>query len=136
VLRTAEGDSVPAARLLRKPEVRLDALLDEGSLALDVSADERRLDVASVETRVKYEGYLTQEASRAARSRRDEQRSIPAGFPFAAVPGLSREVVHRLVHIKPETLGQAARIPGVTPAAVAVLGSYLGRLRPEASQAQ
>jgi tRNA uridine 5-carboxymethylaminomethyl modification enzyme len=136
VLRTAAGDSVPAARLLRKPEIRLDALLDEGRLALEVSADERRLDVASVETRVKYEGYLTQEASRAARSRRDEQRSIPAGFPFAAVPGLSREVVHRLVHIKPETLGQAARIPGVTPAAVAVLGSYLGRIRPEASQAQ
>jgi tRNA uridine 5-carboxymethylaminomethyl modification enzyme len=52
---------------------------------------------------------------------------IPTGFPFGKVPGLSREVVERLTSVMPETLGQAARVPGVTPAAVAVLGSYVKR---------
>ena len=86
------------------------------------------LDLVSLETAVKYEGYLKQEASRAARLRKAERRSIPASFPFHLVPGLSREVVQRLSQISPETLGQASRIPGMTPAAVAVLNAYLSRL--------
>ena len=53
-------------------------------------------------------------------------------FPFEDVPGLSREVVQRLTQIQPQTLGQAARIPGMTPAAVAVLGVFLNRLSPQA----
>ena len=81
-----------------------------------------------METTFRYAGYLKQEASRAERSRRDERRSIPANFPFSRVPGLSREASDRLSQIKPETLGQASRIPGMTPAAVAVPGSYLGKL--------
>ncbi len=84
--------------------------------------------VISLETAVKYEGYLKQEASRAERLQRSERRRIPRGFPFGRVPGLSAEVVHRLRQIAPETLGQASRIPGVTPAAVAVLNAYLSRL--------
>ena len=82
----------------------------------------------SLETAVKYEGYLKQEASRAERLQRSERRRIPRGFPFGRVPGLSAEVVHRLRQVAPETLGQASRIPGVTPAAVAVLNAYLSRL--------
>jgi tRNA U34 5-carboxymethylaminomethyl modifying enzyme MnmG/GidA len=50
------------------------------------------------------------------------------GFPFARVPGLSREAIERLSQVRPESLGQASRIPGMTPAAVAVLGAFLGRL--------
>ena len=53
---------------------------------------------------------------------------IPALFPFDRVPGLSREVVQRLSQVSPETLGQASRIPGMTPAAVAVLDAFLSRL--------
>ena len=77
---------------------------------------------------MKYEGYLKQEQARAERARREERRHIPSDFPFSRVPGLSREVVHRLSQVRPETLGQASRIPGMTPAAVAVLGVFLGRL--------
>jgi tRNA uridine 5-carboxymethylaminomethyl modification enzyme len=93
-------------------------------------SDTHELDLASVETAVKYEGYLRQEAARAERVRREERRRIPGEFPFARVPGLSTEVVQRLTQVRPETLGQASRIPGVTPAAVAVLGAYLSRLMP------
>ena len=55
------------------------------------------------------------------------QRSIPLAFEYKTVPGLSAEIVHRLGQIRPETLGQAMRIPGVTPAAIAVLSTYVSR---------
>ena len=77
---------------------------------------------------MKYDGYLKQEQARAERTRREERRRIPCDFPFGRVPGLSREVVQRLSQVRPETLGQASRIPGMTPAAVAVLGVFLGRI--------
>ena len=112
------GVRVAAAHALRRPEVRLARSRRRWSLRSEVDGD---LDLASLETAVKYEGYLKQEASRAARLRKAERRSIPASFPFDRVPGLSREVVQRLSQIAPETLGQASRIPGMTPAAVAVL---------------
>jgi tRNA uridine 5-carboxymethylaminomethyl modification enzyme len=75
---------------------------------------------------------LKQESSRAARAKRDERRRIPASFPFARVPGLSAEVVQRLSQVRPETLGQASRVPGVTPAAIAVLGVFLNKLSTDA----
>ncbi|MBV9744085.1 MAG: tRNA uridine-5-carboxymethylaminomethyl(34) synthesis enzyme MnmG, partial [Acidobacteriia bacterium] len=56
-------------------------------------------------------------------------RRIPVGFVYASIPGLSREVTQKLERVQPETLGQAARIPGVTPAAVAVLDLYLSLAR-------
>ena len=128
MVRTDRGDRLAASQWLKTPAVRLQALRDSGDVALDIEESSADLDVASVETTVKYAGYLKQEASRAERVRRQERRAIPEGFPFARVPGLSREVVHRLTQVRPETLGQASRIPGVTPAAVAVLGAFLGRL--------
>ena len=121
------GRRVPAPQALRQPQIRLGALVDAREIALETDDGHRELDMASVETVIKYEGYLKQEASRAERMRREERRRIPEAFSFATVPGLSREVVQRLTQVKPETLGQASRIPGVTPAAVAVLGAYLGR---------
>jgi len=127
-VRDAAGDRIPAAQLLKQPAVRLDALVAGRLVTLTVADTAREIDLASVETAVKYDGYLKQEAARAERARRDERRAIPGGFPFARVPGLSREVVQRLSQVRPETLGQASRIPGVTPAAVAVLGVFLGRL--------
>ena len=130
-VRTARGHRVTASQALCQPAIRLQALVDEGQVALDVDASAQGLDVASLETTIKYAGYLKQEASRAERLRKEERRRIPEGFPFARVPGLSREVIHRLTQVRPETLGQASRIPGVTPAAVAVLGVFLGRLVPE-----
>ena len=108
--------------------MRLEALVADEKIPLSIDEQTRALDIASVETTVKYDGYLKQEQARAERARRDERRRIPGDFPFSRVPGLSREVIHRLSHVRPETLGQASRVPGVTPAAVAVLGVFLGRL--------
>jgi tRNA uridine 5-carboxymethylaminomethyl modification enzyme len=61
------------------------------------------------------------------RQKRQESRRIPENFPFHGISGLSREMVERLSRIRPATLGQALRIPGVTPAAVALLGAHLER---------
>jgi tRNA uridine 5-carboxymethylaminomethyl modification enzyme len=77
---------------------------------------------------VKYAGYLRRQESEIQRASKDERRRIPPEFPFGRVPGLSREVVERLAQVRPDTLGHALRVPGVTPAAVAVLSAYLTRL--------
>ena len=130
LVRTESGDRVPAARLLRQPEVRLAALVGGAKVRLDLAPESIALDLASVETAVKYAGYLRRQEHEIERARRDERRRIPADFPFDRVPGLSREVVQRLSQVRPDTLAHASRIPGVTPAAVAVLSAYVGRLRP------
>ena len=127
LVRTARGDRVAVSTLLRQPAVRLESLIEKGEVALDLEPSTRALDVASLENDIKYAGYLKQEMSYAARTRQRERRRIPEGFVFAHVPGLSREVVQRCSQVRPETLGQASRIPGVTPAAIAVLGSFLRR---------
>jgi tRNA uridine 5-carboxymethylaminomethyl modification enzyme len=128
-VRTASGDRVSAGQLLRQPEIRLENLIAEQRLPrFDLGAFDSALDITSAETTVKYAGYLRRQQSEIERARKDERRRIPPGFPFERVPGLSREVVQRLTQVRPDTLGQALRIPGVTPAAVAVLGAFVGRL--------
>ncbi len=79
----------------------------------------------TVETEVKYDGYLRQQERMVERLREAESRRIPAFFDYRSVPGLSREIQEKLERVRPETLGQASRIPGVTPAAIAVLDCYL-----------
>ena len=131
LVRIPTGDRVPASQHLRQPGVTLSGLTaSSAALAETVEIDGRlgAFDVASVETAIKYAGYLRRQESEIARARRDERRRIPKDFPFHRVPGLSREVVQRLTQVQPDTLGQALRIPGVTPAAVAVLGAFVGRL--------
>jgi tRNA uridine 5-carboxymethylaminomethyl modification enzyme len=81
--------------------------------------------LATVETEIKYNGYIAQQERQIERLRSAERRRIPETFGFGAVPGLSREVRDKLERVRPVTLGQAARIPGVTPAAVAILDVYL-----------
>ena len=123
---TERGRTVPLAQVLRRPGVSLADLAERG--VVEVATGSRAgLELSSVETVVKYEGYLRRQEADVARRERDERRKIPAGFPYGEVPGLSREVVERLGAVSPETLGQAGRVPGVTPAAVAVLGSYVKR---------
>ncbi len=132
-VRSPSGDSVPASQLLKQPETRLADLLAADHLPrFSIEPSEATFDVASAETTVKYEGYLRRQESEIERSRKDERRRIPSNFAFDRVPGLSREVVQRLKQVRPDTLGQALRIPGVTPAAVAVLGAFV--CRPGASQ--
>jgi tRNA uridine 5-carboxymethylaminomethyl modification enzyme len=81
--------------------------------------------LATVETEAKYSGYIAQQERQMERMKDAERRPIPASFGFGGIPGLSREVQDKLERVRPETLGQAARIPGVTPAAIAILDVYL-----------
>ena len=135
LVRSSSGDRVPASQLLRQPETRLSALLAEERLpGFELDPLDATLDIASAETTVKYAGYLRRQESEIERGRKDERRRIPRDFPFDRVPGLSREVVQRLTQVRPDTLGQALRIPGVTPAAVAVLGAFVGRVRVDANR--
>jgi len=126
-VRTDTGDGIRASTLLKRPAVRLERLLDQEKLPLEFEPSTRDLDLASLENEIKYAGYLRQELACAERMRRQERRRIPDGFVFSGIPGLSREAVQRLSQVRPETLGQASRIPGITPAAIAVLGAYLDK---------
>jgi len=130
LVRTASGDSIAASQLLKRPDVRLEDLVDSGRVSLEIDSDRAATDIASAETTVKYVGYLKRQDAEIERAQRNERRRIPAGFPFESVPGLSTEIVQRLAQVQPDTLGHALRIPGVTPAAVAVLSAYVGRLAP------
>jgi len=130
-VQSATGQRMPAAQLLRQPEVKLGDLIAANKVSLEINPESAEHDLATLETTIKYAGYLEQEMSRSARARRDDRRRISPQFPFREVPGLSREVVQRLTQIQPQTLGQAARIPGMTPAAVAVLAVFLNRLSPQ-----
>jgi tRNA uridine 5-carboxymethylaminomethyl modification enzyme len=112
---------------LRRADTSLATLLAAGQIELDLAADQRNLDIDSLEATAKLEGYIHRhDRSRDARER-EERRSIPSDFVYDGIPGLSREVVQRLSDVRPQTLGQAARIPGITPAAVAVVSSRLRR---------
>ena len=81
--------------------------------------------LSAVETEAKYSGYILQQERQMERMKHAERRRIPPEFGFAGIPGLSREIRDKLERVRPATLGQAARIPGVTPAAIAVLDVYL-----------
>jgi len=124
---TPSGTRVPAPRALKQPEVRLAALMEAGEVSLSIDPRDRAIDIASVETEFKYEGYLRRQVAAVERQRKQECRRIPDDFAFVGIPGLSREMVERLSRIRPATLGQALRIPGVTPAAIALVGSHLDR---------
>jgi tRNA uridine 5-carboxymethylaminomethyl modification enzyme len=128
LVRTASGDRVPASRALRQPGRTLVGMVKAGDVSIETGSDGASLDLASVETAAKYAGYLVRQEQAVERALRSEAKAIPPGFPFERVPGLSSEMVARLGQIRPGTLGQALRIPGVTPAAVAVVSAYLHRL--------
>src|SRR5579863_9472284 len=117
------GDRPTYAEWLRRPESKLSRI--SGQLPPDLVHGV----LDTVETEIKYAGYIQQQDRQVARLKDSERRRIPANFPYPDVPGLSNEVRQKLARVLPETLGQASRIPGVTPAAIAVLDVYLGIMR-------
>jgi tRNA uridine 5-carboxymethylaminomethyl modification enzyme len=108
---------------LRRPESKIEEIR---SWVLEVLQEEpvRGL-LMTVEIEAKYAGYIGQQRRQIDRLKSADGRMIPALFEFAEIPGLSREIREKLDRVRPATLGQAARIPGVTPAAIAVLDIYL-----------
>ncbi len=131
----------PLAQLLKRPEITIEQLapvlknlvprfFDRSSSVLPVPSvvglsSEIRNELKSVETEIKYAGYLEQQERAIERLKKAEQRRIPDWFDYRAVSGLSREMQEKLGKVVPQTLGQASRIPGVTPAAVSLINVYI-----------
>ena len=112
-------EPLPFAQLAKRPE------LGPAELALllpdELRANSSPNELATVITDLKYEGYMAANESLAGRLARAAQRQIPPSLEYAALPGLSHEMVERLNRVRPQTLGQAMRIPGITPAAITLL---------------
>jgi len=125
---SAIREPVRAFELLRRPEVSYAAVLEMANLQPVLDFDQ----AAELEIEVKYEGYVKRQAEAIERFKRLEDTLLPEWLDFHGVSGLSTEVRERLSKVRPRSLGQAARIPGVTPAAVSILAIHLrgGRERP------
>jgi tRNA uridine 5-carboxymethylaminomethyl modification enzyme len=138
----------PLSQLLKRPEVVIEQLTpilrelapdffadgcseqkgvanDQRPTTNDALSSRQRNDLKSIETEIKYAGYLTQQQRSIDRLKKAEQRTIPEWFDYRAVSGLSREMQEKLLKVRPRTLGHAARIPGVTPAAVSLVNVYI-----------
>jgi len=125
-LETPVSKDVSAAELLRRPQIAYAGLVGVDGLGPGVEA----ADVAEqVETSIRYAGYLQRQQLEIDRARDAESRPIPPDFDYRCVRGLSTEVMEKLERQRPATVGQAGRIPGVTPAAIAQLLVWLKRAR-------
>jgi len=121
-LGTRRADGVPLLQLLRRPEV---TYADLARLDPETVVDR---DVArQVEVSAKYEGYVRRMLDEVSRWKRLEERLIPETLDYGAVPGLSTEIRERLGQVRPRSLGQASRVPGVTPAAISILAVWCHR---------
>ena len=134
-LQPAIGQTL--AQLLKRPEIKIEflipilrelapALLNQNGASTSSSSSAwLRNDLKSVETEIKYAGYLDQQHKAIERLKKAEQRTIPTWFDYGTVSGLSREMQEKLTHVRPRTLAQASGIPGVTPAAVALVNIFI-----------
>ncbi len=118
-------EPVSLEKLLKRPELGysdIEAFCESSSTISEKIRDQ-------VEIECKYEGYLRRQEAEVKRFRQMEEIGIPADFPYDKVPGLSNEVRQKLEAVRPVSVGQASRIPGVTPAAISVLLVFLKRIR-------
>ena len=154
VLARLDGDpgnlsGQPIAEFLKRPEVTVTdvwPLLPAGQELFapwrtnDLNSAQRaavRNEMRAVETEIKYAGYLAQQMRSIGKMKRAEEMRIPAWFDYRAVSGLSREMQGTFERVRPVTLGQASRLPGVTPAAISLLHVYVeiqGKKRGEAAR--
>ena len=117
-------------QLLKRPEITY-KFIDEHSPSDKSLSDEIK---RQVQIQVKYEGYINQQMQMAERLKKIEGKKIPPDFVYTSVNGLSREVLSKLQEVKPANLGQASRIPGITPAAISLLMVAIERLKRERDQ--
>ena len=111
------------AQLLKRPELKIEDC--EPLLRELLPFAPNRTEMKIAETDIKYGGYLAQQQQQMERLKKAESRLIPEWFEYRGIPGLSREMVEKLIRVRPRTLGQASRIPGVTPAAISIVNVYV-----------
>lgn len=121
VLNQAMAQEARSLDLLKRPEIRLEDLLNATGTSVDIHPSVAE----QIEVRVKYAGYISAQEKEVARNARYEALRLPKGLHYAQVSGLSNEILEKLTRIRPETIGQAARIPGVTPAAISLILVHL-----------
>jgi len=116
---TTPTGKISAFEALRRPECRIEQFMP----SFPREVHERLTDEEkwSVETEIKYEGYLKQQLAEVEKVKRAESRKIPLDLDYKRIAGLSREMVEKLTQVKPMTIGQAGRIPGLTPAALTII---------------
>lgn len=116
-------DSVTLDVLLRRPELRLKDLISKFNYAGDLSYDV----LCSLETETKFKGYLERQEEEVQKLKRSEEMRIPDNFDYERVKGLSTEVKQKLQKLRPYSISQAMRIPGITPAALSLISIYIAR---------
>jgi tRNA uridine 5-carboxymethylaminomethyl modification enzyme len=114
---TAITEDTLLEKLLKRPEVKYSFIKRQAPSPCELSHEIEQL----VEINVKYEGYIQRQLEVAAKLKKFELKKIPGEFDYKTTPGLSREIVEKLTEVQPETIGQALRIPGITPAAVSII---------------
>jgi tRNA uridine 5-carboxymethylaminomethyl modification enzyme len=117
------NDRPLAAQWLKRPEASISLL--RGYLQEQLGETIPESTFVTVQTEIKYAGYIERQKRQLERLSENQHQRIPANFDFSTVPGLSREVQDKLSKVRPETIAQASRIPGVTPAAIGILDVYL-----------
>ena len=109
--------------MLKRPELTLDDIGDATGTQIAHQQAREQLEISA-----KYAGYINRQKDDIDKLRRNEATLIPADFDFTRVSGLSNEVVQKLTDARPENLGRAGRVPGVTPAAISLLLVHLKKL--------
>ncbi len=124
-IKFKEDKSEALEQLLRRPEITYKFIDDNSPSDLTLTPDVKK----QVEIQIKYEGYISQQMHLAERLKKIEGKKIPEDFDYKTVNGLSREVLCKLEEVRPANLGQASRIPGITPAAISLMMVAIERLR-------
>jgi tRNA uridine 5-carboxymethylaminomethyl modification enzyme len=124
-MTTEERERITLWDFLKKPEVKLKNVVEYKKFNVVLSDEELR----HLESEVKYEGYLKKQEKEIARIRKVDGEKIPKNINFRKIPGLTREASEKLEEFKPQTIGEAKKIPGMTPAATVNLHIYMRILR-------
>lgn len=113
-IKLPDKEAITLKNYLRKPQVTFQDIIEHKKIEEDLTDEEIR----HVESEIKYEGYLKKQAKEIARISKFDRVKIPEDVVFAGIPGLTAEVTEKLEKTRPETLGEAKKIPGITPAAL------------------
>ncbi len=120
-IKTPGGEKISLKDYLKKPEVRFKNMLEYGKFDNSLTDE----DIRHIESEIKYEGYLKRQETEIVRIKKMDKERIPESINFQEIPGLTREVKEKLEKSRPRTIGEAKKIPGITPAAIVNLHVYL-----------
>jgi tRNA uridine 5-carboxymethylaminomethyl modification enzyme len=120
-VKDKKGDTLTLLKYLKKPEIRIQDVLEYGKFSDSLSDEEMR----AIESDVKYEGYLKRQKKEISKLRRADRMKIPTGLDLKKVSGLTREALENLGKYKPGTIGEAKKISGLTPAALFNLSVFV-----------